>query len=165
MTPRHTGPADPTGSEPPTLPMVFSPTRTRVVLMTLGAFSFVVLTVIAVLLPAGGAVAWGVAEKIAISLSGLLIWGVLALLSRPRAVARPEGLTVVNLTRRRTLEWPEIVGVNLRSGDPWVSLDLQDGSTMAVMAIQPGVGRERAITETRALRRLVEAYGTAGSGD
>lgn len=149
------------GAPQPPLPHTFRPTRTRVVLMTLGAATFVVLTVIAVLLPAGGAVAWGVGEKAFISLSGLLMWAVLALLSRPRAVADEQGLTVVNLTTRRRLAWAQIIRVNLRSGDPWVSLDLDDGSTLAVMAIQPGSGRADALRDARALRALADQRGTA----
>lgn len=149
-----------TTSGPP-LPHTFRPTRTRLVLMTLGGCVFAVLTVIAVLLPAGGAVAWSVGEKVVISLCGLLVWGVLALLSRPRAVADEDGLTVVNLTARRRLAWAQIVAVSLRPGDPWVSLDLDDGTTLAVMAIQPGAGRAEALRDARALRALVERHGTA----
>jgi hypothetical protein len=136
--------------------------RTRVVLMSLGAVCFAVLTVIAVLLPAGGAVAWSAGEKAAISFSGLLVWGVLALLSRPKAVADRDGLTVINLTTTRRLEWAQVIRVNLRSGDPWVSLDLDDGTTLAVMGIQTGAGRDAALRDARTLRALADRYGTAG---
>jgi hypothetical protein len=132
--------------------------------MSLGAIAFAALSVIAVLLPAGGAVAWSVGEKAVVGLSGLLVWGVLALLSRPKAVADEQGLTVINLTVRRRLEWAQVLRVNLRSGDPWVSLDLDDGTTLAVMAIQPGAGRAGALRDARLLRDLADHYGSADTG-
>ena len=51
-----------------------------------------------------------------------------------------EGLTVRNLVLTRTLEWPEIIGIQFGGGEPWVSLDLLDGDTLAVMAIQKADG-------------------------
>ncbi|MGP3970534.1 PH domain-containing protein [Streptomyces sp. 6N223] len=129
--------------------------------MCVGAATFGVLTLVALLLPARGAVSWSPGDRIAVSSSGLLAWGVLALLSRPKAVADAEGLTVVNLTTRRRLAWAEILRVSLRPGDPWVTLDLADGTTLAVMAIQPGVARRRAVADARTLRALAETHGTA----
>jgi hypothetical protein len=152
-------------AELPALPVVFRPVVTRVVLLTTGAVVFAVLTLIAVLLPSQGAVSWSTGDRAAVSASGLLAWGVLALLSRPKAEADRQGLTVVNLTTRRRLAWAEILRVTLRPGDPWVTLDLSDGTVLAVMAIQPGVSRRRALADARALRALAEAYGTAPRED
>lgn len=154
-------PAAPEPAEPPALPVTFRPVMTRVVLMTIGAVAFGMLTLIAFLLPAGGAVSWGPGDRLALAGSGLLVWGVLALLCRPKVAADRDGVTVVNLTTKRRLTWPEIVRVSLRSGDPWVTLDLADGSTLAVMGIQPSNGRGQAVAEARTLRTLVETYGTA----
>lgn len=155
----------PPGGQPPEteLPLTFRPIRTRLVLMALGAAVFVVLAVIGLMVPQDSDAGWGPGEQLAFAFSGLLVWGVLALLSRPKAVASAEGLSVTNLTTRRQLEWPEVVKVNLRSGDPWASLDLHDGSTLPVMAIQPGNGREKAVRDARRLRDLAEHYGTARS--
>jgi hypothetical protein len=149
----------------PGLPVTFRPLVTRIVLMSVGAATFGVLTLVAVLLPAQGAVSWSPGDRVILSASGLLAWSVLALLSRPKAVADRQGVTVTNLTTRRRLEWAEILRVTLRPGDPWVTLDLADGSTLAVMAIQPGIARERALADARALRALAEKYGTAAPPD
>ena len=65
----------------------------------------------------------------------------LALLSRPKVVADEAGVTVVNLTAQRRLEWAEILRVNLRPGDPWVFLDLSDGTSLPVLGIQPGIAK------------------------
>jgi hypothetical protein len=160
-------PAEPPQPSPalPRLPVTFRPIVTRIVLLTVGAAVFGVLALIAVLLPAGGAVSWSLPDRLTVAASGLVVWAVLALLSRPKAVADAGGLTVVNLTTRRRLEWAEVLRVTLRPGDPWVTLDLADGTVLAVMAIQPGVARRRALADARALRALVEALGTAEPGE
>ena len=54
----------------------------------------------------------------------------------------------INLLRTRFLEWPEVVRVGFRRGDPWVLLDLADGETQPVMAIQANDG-ERAVQAVR----------------
>lgn len=86
------------------------------------------------------------------------------LLSRPKVVADEAGVTVVNLTRTRRLEWAQILRVNLRPGDPWVFLDLSDGTSLPVLGIQPGIARARAIGDARTLRALAETRGTGTKG-
>ncbi|MEU3223411.1 PH domain-containing protein [Streptomyces sp. NPDC006976] len=139
----------------PALPVTFRPTRTRVVLLTVGAAMFAVITVVAFTLEqlSGG-------ERVSFVFTALLFFGVLALLSRPKVVADDEGVTVVNLTRTRRLSWAEIVRVNLRAGDPWVFLDLSDGTSMPALGIQPGIAKQQAIRDARALRDLAETRGT-----
>lgn len=56
------------------------------------------------------------------------------------AVASTQGLLVVNWARSRRLEWAEVVSVRLAPGDPWVYLDVSDGTTLAVMAVQTADG-------------------------
>lgn len=62
------------------------------------------------------------------------------------------------------LEWAQILRVNLRPGDPWVFLDLSDGTSLPALGIQPGVAKAQAIGDARALRALAETRGT-GSND
>ncbi|MEU2249057.1 PH domain-containing protein [Streptomyces sp. NPDC019224] len=139
----------------PVLPVTFRPTRTRVVLLTVGAVMFAVITVVAFTLEqlSGG-------ERVSFVFTALLFFGVLALLSRPKVVADEEGVTVVNLTRSRRLSWAQIIRVNLRVGDPWVFLDLSDGTSMPALGIQPGIAKQQAIRDARALRALAENRGT-----
>ncbi|MFI9075166.1 PH domain-containing protein [Streptomyces sioyaensis] len=141
----------------PSLPVTFRPTRTRAVLYTVGIAQFAALTAIALALPklTGG-------ERLSFVLTGLLVLAVLLLLSRPKVVARQEGVTVVNLTTRRELAWAEVLRVNLRAGDPWVHLDLADGTSLPAMGIQPGIAREQAVRDARALRDLTEKHGALG---
>lgn len=138
----------------PVLPVTFRPTRTRVVLLSVGVMMFAVITVVAFTLEQLSA-----GERASFVFTALVFLGVLALLSRPKIVADDSGVTVVNLTRTRRLSWAEIVRVNLRVGDPWVFLDLSDGTSMPALGIQPGIAKEQAIRDARALRALAENRG------
>jgi hypothetical protein len=57
-----------------------------------------------------------------------------------QAVPSTQALTVRNLITTRKLEWAQIVRVQFGGGAPWVSLDLDDTDTVAVMAIQKADG-------------------------
>ncbi|MFI2351523.1 PH domain-containing protein [Streptomyces sp. NPDC019443] len=144
----------------PALPVTFRPTRTRIVLLTVGAAMFAVITGVALLLEKLSA-----GERSSFVFTALVFFGVLALLSRPKVVADEHGVTVVNLTRMRRLEWAEILRVNLRPGDPWVFLDLSDGTSLPVLGIQPGIAKAQAISDARALRALVESRGIRADED
>ncbi|MFF8450462.1 PH domain-containing protein [Streptomyces leeuwenhoekii] len=143
----------------PALPVTFRPGRTRAVLLTAAALIFVTITVVALLLER-----LTPAERSSFIVTAALLDSVLFLLARPKVVAEESGVTVVNLTRTRRLEWAEILRVNLRTGDPWVFLDLSDGSSLPALGIQPGIAKERAIADARALRALAEARSTAEPG-
>ncbi|MEU5188377.1 PH domain-containing protein [Streptomyces klenkii] len=149
-------PVSPSG--PPGLPVTFRPTRTRVVLMSLGTALLVVLTAVSFLLDAATA-----GDRASFIGTGLLVFAFLGLLSRPKVVAAQDGVTVVNLTTKRRLEWAQVVRVTLRPGDAWVHLDLADGTTLPAMGIQPGIAKDQAIADARALRALVEEHGTGTS--
>lgn len=139
-------------SDLPTLPVTFRPGRTRAVLLTAAVAIFVVITAVALLLEG-----LGPGERLSFIVTGALMAGVLAMLARVKVVADETGVTVVNIATRRHLDWPEILHVNLRPGDPWVFLDLSDGTSMPALGIQPGIAKERAIADARTLRALAEA--------
>jgi hypothetical protein len=143
------------------LPVTFRPLLTRVVLLTMGTLLLGVLSTLAVVMPYEGASPWSTGDRVTLVVVGVLALALLALLSRPKAVADADGLTVVNLTVKRRLAWAEVLAVRLRQGDAWVHLDLADGTTLAVMGIQPGIARRQAIGDARRLRALVEALGEA----
>lgn len=142
-------------SELPALPVTFRPGRTRAVLLTAGVAIFVVITAVALLLEK-----LGPGERLSFIFTGALMFGVLALLARVKVVADESGVTVVNIAGRRRLDWAEIIQVNLRPGDPWVFLNLSDGTSLPALGIQPGIAKQRAIEDARALRALVEARTT-----
>ena len=143
----------------PPLPVVFRPRRARIVPLVLAVVVFALVTAVAMILP-GGPRGFGVVDRIGVFAVGAIVAGFLCVMARPRLVAEESGLTVVNLLHTRVLEWPEVVRVGFRRGDPWVLLDLADGDTLAVMAIQANDG-DRALRSVRTLRALVAAH--AGS--
>ena len=65
-----------------------------------------------------------------------------------------------NLMRTRTLEWPEVLGISFPMGDPWAHLDLADGRTHPLNAIQRYDG-ERAIAAAHQLQALIRERGEA----
>ncbi|MER5599291.1 PH domain-containing protein [Streptomyces sp. NPDC002265] len=139
-------------SDLPSLPVTFRPGHTRAVLLGAGVAIFVVISAVAMLLEQ-----LGPGERLSFILTGAVIFWVLALLARVKVVADDSGVTVVNITSRRRLAWAEILRVNLRAGDPWVFLDLSDGTSLPALGIQPGIARQRAVADARTLRMLVEA--------
>lgn len=75
-------------------------------------------------------------------------------LTRSRVVVRGDRVSVVNGYRRRDLERAQVVALRMRRGAPWAEMDLADGTTIPVMAIQGSDGA-RAVEAVRAVRRLV----------
>ncbi|MFF3910425.1 PH domain-containing protein [Streptomyces sp. NPDC001848] len=142
-------------SDLPTLPVTFRPARTRAVLLTGGVAILVVITTVALLLDP-----LTPGERLSFILTAALLFGGLLLLARPKVVADESGVTVVNIASRRRLDWAEIVQVNLRPGDPWVFLNLSDGTSLPALGIQPGIAKTRAIEDARTLRALAEARST-----
>ncbi|MBL1087025.1 PH domain-containing protein [Streptomyces actinomycinicus] len=137
----------------PALPVTFRPGRTRVILLTAGVVIFVVISGVALLLEQ-----LGPGDRFTFILTGALCFWFLARLARVKVVADESGVTVVNIARKRRLAWAEILRVNLRPGDPWVFLDLSDGTSQPALGIQPGIARQRAIADAKALRALTEAH-------
>nr|WP_269204592.1 PH domain-containing protein [Motilibacter deserti] len=79
-----------------------------------------------------------------------------------RVVADEHGLTVANILGRRSLDWAEVVGVTLRPADPWLVLDVADGTTVSAMGVQGSDGAY-AVRQAAQLELLVaERSGTEG---
>jgi MFS family permease len=137
----------------------FRPRRGRVVATVSAVATLLVFAVVAVVLPGpaqGGA--WRTGDRLFFAGVGvamaLLLWRFASI----RALPTRESLTVRNLFLTRTLSWREVVDVRFVEGDPWVTLELSDTDTVAVMAIQKadaGFGR----AEAGRLAALVQALG------
>jgi Bacterial PH domain len=140
----------------PELPITYRPKWGRIVPYSLAVVVLALCTILAIVLP-GGTHGFRPVDRLGVFGVGVLSAAFLCVLARPHVIARPTGLRVVNLFRARNLEWAEVIEVNLRSGDPWVLLDLSDGDTLAAMGIQAndGVRAQRAAHE---LRRLVAVH-------
>lgn len=128
----------------------FRPVRARQVAWAVAGLSVVVLTVIGFALPGAG---WW--DRAAFVVTGLLVAWFMSRQAGVRADPSPAGLKVRNLFLGRDLEWAEIVTVRFGPDRSWVQLDLADGDTLAVMAIQRADGKF-AEAEARRLATLVE---------
>ncbi|WP_433184848.1 PH domain-containing protein [Actinoallomurus sp. CA-150999] len=127
------------------------PRRARIVPYVLATVVVVGMIALAVVMPA----LWGLGDRIGLVAIGLIVAGILHMLARSRVTADPDGVTVVNGLRTHEYEWAEVLGVSMAEGAPWPSLDLADGSTVAVMGIQSSDGERanRALGELAALIR------------
>jgi hypothetical protein len=116
----------------------------------------VVLVGLTVLLPAAG-VPLGWIDRIGFVAIAALAAFVLTKFARLRAEPGERTLVVQNFVYRTELEWAQIVAVRFGGGDPWATLDLDDGDTLAVMAIQRADG-ERGAAEAQRLATLVAEH-------
>lgn len=104
----------------------------------------------------------GLEDMALFTLIGLLALALLYLVGRPRLAAHASGLTVVNVLRRRELEWAEVIGANMPEGEPWPTLDLADGTTLAAMGIQTSDGA-RARRQFAQLQALLDRHSSGGA--
>ena len=133
----------------------FRPRRARVVAVTVGVVSVLLFGGLAVALPTAGA-----ADRAGIGAFGLAVAWFMWRYASLSAVPSASGLRVRNLLTTRSLDWAEIVEVRLVVGAPWVTLDLDDGDTLAVMAIQKADG-SFGRSEASRLAALVAAHAGA----
>jgi hypothetical protein len=143
-------------SGPVTLPHSWRPYGARLAGTVLGGLLLVLVVAVWI--------AWGADVRARFTLvqrSTLIGLGLLALvgwfaLMRSRVTADDHGVTVVNGYRRRVFEWSQVLAINLRRGAPWAGLDLSDGTSVSLFAIQGSDG-QRAVRAVRELRELVAA--------
>ncbi|SDS51418.1 PH domain-containing protein [Paraoerskovia marina] len=88
--------------------------------------------------------------------SAFLMWR----LGGVRADVNPQGITIRNAGSTRRLDWAQIVAVRFSPDDAWVRLDLSDGDTVSVLAVQRADGA-RSEAQARRLAALVAAHGEA----
>ena len=100
---------------------------------------------------------WTVLDRLFFFVLGALVAAFLWLFARIEARPSPQGLVVRNLFITRRLEWAQIVRLQFSGGAPWVSLDLDDTDTVAVMAIQKADGAH-AQASVRRLAALIEYH-------
>ncbi|WP_231928125.1 PH domain-containing protein [Devriesea agamarum] len=150
----------PDGGSGASAEVVFRPKLARVVAISLGSGVLAVLTVAAMIVPWTGPRAFSVVDRLGFIALGLAIFWFCWRQATVRISARADGLTVRNLLRTTTLEWPAVVTVSFPEGDPWAHLDLADGTTLSTMALQRADG-EYGIRQARSLQQLVIERGEA----
>lgn len=145
---------------------VFRPRQGRRVALTMSVLSLVIFTGIALSMPGtdprlGG---WGVVDRLTLILCGFAVAAAMWRFASIRAVPSPRGLIIRNLVTTRTLEWAQIIRVQFGGGSPWVSVDLDDTDTVAVMAIQRADGAF-AQAEAARLSALVQVHSRPSTTD
>jgi hypothetical protein len=136
---------------------VFRPVRARAVVYVCAAAVLVTLVTLAVVLPSGGPHPWGPWSRLGVVVFALLAVFVLHRLASVRVETSETGILVANVIGRRRLEWAEVVGVRLSRDDPWMLLDLSDGTALAAMGVQKSEG-ERAHRQAREFARMVQEH-------
>ncbi len=136
---------------------VFRPVRARAVVYVCAAAVLVTLVTLAVVLPSGGPHPWGPWSRLGVVVFALLAVFVLHRLASVRVETSDDGILVANVIGRRRLEWAEVVGVRLSRDDPWMLLDLSDGTALAAMGVQKSEG-ERAQRQAREFARMVQEH-------
>ena len=136
---------------------VFRPVRARAVVYVCAAAVLVTLVTLAVVLPSGGPHPWGPGSRLGVVLFALLAVFVLHRLASVRVETSDDGILVANVIGRRRLDWAEVVGVRLSRDDPWMLLDLSDGTALAAMGVQKSEG-ERAQRQAREFARMVQDH-------
>jgi MFS family permease len=135
------------------------PRRGRVVAYVSAVASLVLFGVIALVLPSpeqGGE--WRAGDRIFFAAVGVAIAFLLWRFGSIRAVPTRESLTIRNLVVTRTVSWRDIAEVRFEGGDPWLTIELVDTDTIAVMAIQKA-DAELGRAEAGRLAALVQALG------
>jgi hypothetical protein len=142
---------------------LYGPFRPRFVRAV--AFAGIVLVVgglVLVLLVAPGAEAGTYSPDSVVGLVVVVLLGSLFLWRHAtvRADVGPQGIRVRNLLHVRTFAWTQVVAVAFGPGDPWVMLELSDGTRHPVMGVQRSDGA-RGEQEARRMVVLVAKHGEA----
>ena len=135
----------------------FRPHTSRQVAIGVGLLQFICLTVLALVLPKEGPLGFRWYDRTGVVLVAAAVFAVLWRFASVRATPTEQGLHVRNLVEVRDLEWAQIVTVRFGGGAPWGMLDLDDGDTLTVMALQRSDG-ERAEAEATRLATLVALH-------
>jgi hypothetical protein len=148
----------PAGSDAPPLPHTWRPLGVRLAMLFFGGLLLLLCAFAWFGFDAETRARFTLLQRTTLVALALLAGSVCYALVRSRVTASEAGLTVVNGYRRRDYEWAEVVAIHLPQGAPWATLDLADGTTAAVMALQGSDG-DRARVAVRQLRALIDRPG------
>jgi hypothetical protein len=129
-----------TGLPQPALPVTWRPRLGRVVPYVLAVAALAGFVTVALILNGEGPSGARLLDRVLLVAFGVFVAFMLHRYGSVRVTADDEGLVVRNLLRSRRLEWAEVLNVRLAPGDPWVYLDLADGTSLAAMGIQGADG-------------------------
>lgn len=141
----------------PFLPALFRPRAARVWAYAIGGLVVAASVVMAIALPAVNS-HW--TDRLGFILFGLAVFWFCHRQASVKIRATEAGVAVRNLFSTQTFEWPELFAVRFHVGDPWAHMDLANGDTVSLMALQRA-DREYGVAQAKALNTLIQRYGTA----
>ena len=124
----------------PPVDAVFRPRRGRILPLVMATVAVVVCTAVAVGMGVAGT-GWALGDQLALVGLGLAMAAFLGRYASIKAVPDATGIRVRNLMLTRRVSWDEILEVRFPEGAPWVSVELDDGDELAVMAVQRADGQ------------------------
>ncbi len=157
-------PADserPPAATAPDLPHTWRPLGVRLAVWVLGGMLLTLVAVVWFGIGSESRSQFTVFQRGTLVAMALLLFSAWNALIRSRVTATTDALTVVNGYRKRSYEWSQVIGVSLRRGAPWGTLDLSDGTTISMIGVQGSDG-ERARRAVREIRAAIAAN-TPGS--
>ena len=96
-------------------------------------------------------------DQVAIGLLGVVLGGLVLLLSRPRLRVGEAGLSVRNLVGDKLVPWSDVVDVSFPRGARWARIDLPADEYIPIMAIQ-AIDKDRAVAAMDTVRSLMAGY-------
>jgi hypothetical protein len=141
------------------LPHSWKPLGVRIAIYGLGGALIVVFAAMWILLGPEIRAMFTTFQRVTIVFLFLLLFACYWGLIRSRITASNDGLKVTNGFVTHDYEWAQVIKISLGRGAPWAHLDLSDGETRMVLAIQgsDGARADRAVNEIRALIKAHEA--------
>ena len=153
----------PRAEQPVALPVTFRPLGVRIAAVAFGVMLFGVTAAIWLSFPQGIRDAFTAMQRATVIAMGLGAFVIGHALGRCRVTADPDGLVVVNGYRSHRLQWAQVLAVRMLPGNPWVTLDLADGTSLSALGIQGSDGA-RAQRQVRTLRALIDAHAAPEPG-
>jgi hypothetical protein len=145
------------------LPVTFRPLGVRIAAVAFGVLLFTVTAAIWFSFPDDVRAAFTPFQRITVLAMGAAVLVIGHALARCRIEAGEEGLRVVNGYRSHRLAWAQVVAVRMAPGNPWVVLDLADGTSLSALGIQGSDGA-RAERQVRTLRLLIDSHAAPEPG-
>jgi hypothetical protein len=146
------------------LPKVFRPLGARMVSAVSGAVLTALVAFLWLMLPPHVRAQFGWLQRGTLIAFFVAVLVVLYGVFRTRVDVSDRGVGVTNGYRRYDFSWPEVVAISLSRHRPWALVDLADGSTRAVMALQTSDGA-RAVAATREIAWLITARSATERND
>ena len=136
----------------------FRPRRGRAVALGFVVASVVVFGALALALLASGYQGWSAVDSLLLLGFGVLLAAVLWRFAALVATPSRDGIVVRNVLLTRRVAWSEVERVRFGGGDAWAWLELADGDSLAVMAVQRSDG-DLGRAEAGRLAALVQSRG------